>query len=88
MFFINKNIIERILEESKYILSTRSTIRETAKKFEVSKSTVHKDLQERLLQIDEEKHKKVREILQYHTKIRHIRGGVSTKLKFMVKNAN
>ena len=85
---MTKNIIKRVIDEADYILKTHQTVRELASVFNVSKSTVHKDLQERLLQIDENKHKKVREILQYHTKIRHIRGGVSTKLKFMVKNAN
>lgn len=85
---MTKNIIKRVIDEADYILKTNKTVREIASVFNVSKSTVHKDLQERLLLIDENKHKKVNEILQYHTKIRHIRGGVSTKLKFMVKNAN
>lgn len=85
---MNKNIIKRVIDESNYMLQTHKTVREIARVFDVSKSTVHKDLQERLLQIDTLKHQKVKEILQYHTEIRHIRGGVSTKLKFMGKNAN
>lgn len=85
---MTNNMIKRIIDESDYMLKTHKTVREIASVFNVSKSTVHKDLQERLLQIDSKKYKKVKEILHYHTQIRHIRGGVSTKLKFMEKNAN
>ncbi len=85
---MNKRIIQRVLEESEYMLKTNQTIRQIAKKFNVSKSTVHKDLKERLIQIDVNKYKQIKQILQFHTEIRHIRGGESTKLKFMVKNAN
>lgn len=85
---MTKKIINRVLEEAQYILDTNKTIREVAKIFNVSKSTVHKDLQDRLIKLDINKYKKIKEILQYHTQIRHIRGGESTKLKFMVKNAN
>ena len=85
---MNKNIIKRVVEETNYILETNKTIREIAKVFKVSKSTVHKDLNDRLLEIDKNKYKKVSKILQFHTDIRHIRGGVSTKLKYMEKNAN
>ena len=85
---MTKKIINRVLEEAQYIIETNKTIREVAKIFNVSKSTVHKDLQERLIELDSFKYNKIKEILQYHTQIRHIRGGESTKLKFMVKNAN
>ncbi len=50
--------------------------------FHVSKSTVHKDLHERLLKIDKIKYKKVDDILKFHTDIRHIRGGESTRRKY------
>lgn len=83
MFFINKNIIERVLEESKYILSTRSTIRETAKKFEVSKSTVHKDIHERLMELNMNLYSKILLIMKEHIDERHLRGGESTKRKYM-----
>ena len=49
----------------------------------VSKSTVHKDLHERLLKIDKEKYKNVEDILKYHIDIRHIRGGESTRKKYL-----
>ena len=81
-------IKKRVLEESIYILNTENTIREIAKKFKVSKSTVHKDLTDRLLIIDIELYKKVSNILKYHLDIRHIRGGESTKRKYLLKNAN
>jgi putative DeoR family transcriptional regulator (stage III sporulation protein D) len=76
-------INERIIKETQIILENGYTIREIAKMFNVSKSTVHKDLHERLLKIDKNKHKKVDKILKYHTNIRHIRGGESTKLKYL-----
>ena len=77
------NINERVLNETEYILKTGYTIREIAKTFNVSKSTVHKDLNERLYKLDKNKYEQVKEILNYHINIRHIRGGQSTKLKYM-----
>lgn len=85
---MNKNIENRVLNESEYIISTEKTIREIAKTFNVSKSTVHKDLSMRLLEIDKNLYNKVSEILKYHIDVRHIRGGASTKAKFLEKNAN
>lgn len=76
-------IIERIKKETNYILETGHTIREIARKFNVSKSTVHKDLSERLVKIDSTKFLKVKEILNYHTNIKHIRGGESTRKKYL-----
>ena len=81
-------IKKRVLEESIYIINTENTIREIAKKFNVSKSTVHKDLTDRLKEIDDEVYIKVSNILKYHLDIRHIRGGESTKRKYLLKNAN
>ena len=56
----------RVLKEAEYILKTGYTIRETANQFKVSKSTVHKDLHERLKNIDLETFKKIDKILKYH----------------------
>lgn len=81
-------IKKRVLEESIYIINTENTIREIAKKFNVSKSTVHKDLTDRLKEIDDRVYIKVSNILKYHLDIRHIRGGESTKRKYLLKNAN
>ncbi len=79
MNYINK----RVLEEANYIIQTGKTVREIASLFKVSKSTVHKDLHERLLKIDKEKYKNVEDILKYHIDIRHIRGGESTRKKYL-----
>ena len=59
------------------------TVREIAQIFKVSKSTVHKDLHERLIKIDKDLSEKVDKILKYHIDIRHIRGGESTKRKYL-----
>lgn len=80
-------IINRVLKEVDLILENGYTIREIAKILNVSKSTVHKDLHERLYDIDKLKFKKVDEILKYHTYIRHIRGGESTRQKYLLKNS-
>ena len=85
---MNKKIMARVLEEGKYILSTGKTVREMASCFGISKSTIHKDLRERLLEIDSNMYDKVSKILQYHMDVRHIRGGESTRRKFLEKNAN
>lgn len=77
------NINERVLNEAKVILKNGYTIREIAKIFKVSKSTVHKDLHERLLYIDKKKYEEVDKILKYHMDIRHIRGGESTRIKYL-----
>ena len=79
MNYINK----RVLEEANYIIQTGKTVREIASWFKVSKSTVHKDLQERILDRDKEKYKNVDNILKYHIDIRHIRGGESTRKKYL-----
>mgnify|MGYP003305088517 CR=1 FL=1 len=68
-----------------YIIDTKDTIRETAKKFNISKSTVHKDLQERLSQIDISKYHIVKDILNEHIETRHIKGGESTRQLFLRK---
>lgn len=85
---MEKRIVDRVLEEGKYIVATGKTVREMALVFSISKSTIHKDLRERLLEIDEEMYRKVSRILQYHMDIRHIRGGESTRQKFLEKNAS
>ncbi len=80
---MNKDIVRRTLLEANTMIETQSTIREIAKLFRVSKSTVHKDLHERLYDIDTILYGKVDSILQYHANIRHIRGGQSTKKKYL-----
>ena len=79
---MNSLIVKRVIDEANYILDTKETIREIAKVFNVSKSTVHKDLHERLIDINYELYEEVDSILKYHIDIRHIRGGQSTKKKY------
>ena len=78
----------RVIEEGNYIVATGKTVREMAKVFRLSKSTIHKDLSDRLFEVDIDLYRKVSSILQYHANIRHIRGGESTRRKFLEKNAN
>lgn len=72
----------RVINEANYIISTKKTIRQISKYFNVSKSTVHDDLSKRLKIIDKKLYKKVNDILNYHSLVKHIRGGASTKLKY------
>lgn len=82
---MNRNIINRVIDESNYIVKTKDTIRNIAKVFNVSKSTVHKDLKDRLFEIDVNLYNEVSNILKHHLEIRHIRGGNATKNKFLSK---
>ena len=75
-------IIKRVLSIANHIIDTKETIRETAKKFNISKSTVHKDLQERLYQIDINKYNIIKQIMNEHIETRHIKGGESTRQLF------
>ncbi|MCK9443985.1 MAG: sporulation transcriptional regulator SpoIIID [Tissierellaceae bacterium] len=75
-------IEERALEIAKYIVSERATVRQAAGVFGVSKSTVHKDVTERLPKINPLVANKVRVILETNKAERHIRGGEATKLKY------
>ena len=75
-------IIKRVLSIANHIIDTKETIRETAKKFNISKSTVHKDLQERLYQIDINKYNTIKQIMNEHIETRHIKGGESTRQLF------
>lgn len=79
---MNKEIIERVRTLADYIINTKKTIRETAKVFNISKSTVHKDISERLKEINIIKYNQVEEIFKEHIEIRHILGGQSTKMKY------
>ena len=81
-------IIRRVIDEAYYILETEKTIREIAVTQNVSKSTVHKDLHERLKEIDKDIFISVDKILQEHLDVRHIRGGESTKQKYLNLKGN
>lgn len=75
-------IYQRVMDCAEYILKNKSTIRAAAKVFCVSKSTVHKDLSERLAAADPVLYAKVKKILDTNLAERHIRGGLATKNKF------
>ena len=76
------SIDERAIELAHYIIDSKDTVRGAATKFGVSKSTVHKDVSERLKKINPALAKEVREILDENKAERHIRGGMATKLKY------
>ena len=73
---------ERIVAEAHYFLESGGTVRSTAKKFDVSKSTVHKDLREKLPEINRALFKEVLKLLGENLSERHIRGGLATKKKY------
>jgi putative DeoR family transcriptional regulator (stage III sporulation protein D) len=75
-------IEERVIELAQYILETNATVRAAAKKFRVSKSTVHKDVTERLLEINPTMAGEVKSILNNNKAERHIRGGLATRQKY------
>lgn len=75
-------MLARITKEAEYIVSTGATVRTAAAIFGVSKSTVHKDVSERLSGIDRELYKSVKNVLHVNLSQRHIRGGMATKTKY------
>jgi len=79
-------IEERAIELANYIIEQRTTVRGAAKKFGISKSTVHKDVTERLNKVKPELAEEVRSILEENKAERHIRGGEATKAKYQGGN--
>ena len=78
----NVSIDDRAIDLAHYIIDSKDTVRGTAKKFGISKSTVHKDVSERLKKINPILAQEVRRILDENKAERHIRGGMATKLKY------
>lgn len=76
------SIEERAIVLAQYIIDSKDTVRGAAKKFGVSKSTVHKDIASRLLKINYSLAMEVRKVLDENKAERHIRGGMATKLKY------
>ena len=77
------SIEERAIHLAQYIIESKDTVRGAAKKFGISKSTVHKDVSERLLEISPSLAFEVRKILDENKAERHIRGGMATKMKYL-----
>ena len=74
--------VERCVALAEYIISSGSTVREAASKFSVSKSTVHKDVTEKLSRVSPSLYKEVEVVLQRNKAERHIRGGEATREKY------
>ena len=75
-------IEERAIRIAEYIIGYNATVRQTAKKFGISKSTVHKDVTERLAQVNPALAKEARKVLDVNKSERHIRGGLATRKKY------
>lgn len=76
-------IAKRAVEIANYIIENNATVRQTAKRFGISKSTVHKDVTERLLQLNPSLAAEARKILDVNKSERHIRGGLATREKYL-----
>ena len=79
------NIEERACELALYIIENKATVRGAAQKFGISKSTVHKDLTERLRELNPVLAQEVKHVLDNNKAERHIRGGLATRKKYMEK---
>lgn len=82
-FPLKDYIEERAVEIASYIIETKATVRQTAKKFGISKSTVHKDVTERLVQLNPTLASQARVVLDVNKQERHIRGGMATREKYL-----
>ena len=82
----NDSIEKRVILLAHYIIDSKDTVRGAAKKFGVSKSTVHKDVSERLKEVSPSLYDEVRKVLNENKAERHIRGGMATKLKYIKLN--
>ncbi len=81
--FLKSYIEERAMEIAKYIIENNATVRQTANQFGISKSTVHKDVTERLPQINPSLAQNARQVLDVNKSERHIRGGLATREKYL-----
>jgi len=79
---LRTTIEERACDLAAWIIDNRATVRAAAKRFQVSKSTVHKDMTERLEQIDRTLYQEVRAVLEQNKAERHLRGGDATRRKY------
>lgn len=75
-------IEERAITFAEYIIENKATVRDTARKFNISKSTVHKDVAERIWEINKTLARQVEKVLSENKADRHIRGGIATKHKY------
>ncbi len=75
-------IEQRVLDVADYIIENGATVRSAAREFRISKSTVHKDMQERLRMLNPVAYKQVKRVLEHNKEERHIRGGMATYRKY------
>lgn len=80
--YLRTDIEERACDLAAYIIENKTTVRSAAKQFGISKSTVHKDLTERLEKVNPELYRQVRSLLDINKAERHIRGGMATRRKY------
>ena len=80
-------IEERAMEIARYIIDNNTTVRQAAKHFGISKSTVHKDVTERLVQVNPSLAAEARKALDVNKSERHIRGGLATREKYLHQHA-
>ena len=80
--YINK----RVITLAEYILENKATVRSAAKNFGISKSTVHKDVSERLKKLDSPLYEELKKLLEINKAQRHIRGGEATRQKYATMN--
>ena len=79
---LKENMEERAERLAQYIIENRTTVRAAAQRFGISKSTVHKDISERLPQFNRRLYLQVKEVLEVNKAQRHIRGGIATRKKY------
>ena len=82
---MNDYIEERTIDVANYIIENKCTVRAAAKKFNISKSTIHKDITERLPRLNKVVYEETRKILNENREERHIRGGLATREKYLKK---
>ena len=82
---MRENIDERAIDLASYMIENKTSVRAAAQHFGVSKSTVHKDVTERLYYINKPLYNEVKQLLEYNKSQRHIRGGIATRRKYKGK---
>lgn len=82
MIHVKGAVEERAIELGEYIIENNATVRAAAKKFHISKSTVHKDVSDRLQNVNPQLYGRVRHVLEVNKAQRHIRGGIATREKY------
>ena len=87
MILLKGIVEERAVELGEYIIENRATVRSAAKKFGISKSTVHMDVSQRLQKVNPGLYTQVRQVLDINKSQRHIRGGIATRNKYRNKNS-